>query len=249
MDFIPNHTSDRHRWFNLSRTRDPHYEDYYVWTDCNASNPKPNNWVGTSIVLSDNSLCAHINWTFTYAFHLLILCISCFSAPSSQVSIFGNSSWTYDEVRGQCYLHQFLKEQPDLNFRNPDVRQEIVVRLHDWHMLLLTRSVFKFCFAATRLLFFASFGWFLLAKDLGGLCAQANWREVQYLHYQDCSDSNLAEHRQTSCWIFFIYFRTLFISGWGKEWMVSGWMRWSTSWRLHTWGMNHRWTRTNHQWV
>ena len=44
-----------------------------------------------------------------------------------QVSVFGNSSWTYDEVRGQCYLHQFLKEQPDLNFRNPHVRREMIV--------------------------------------------------------------------------------------------------------------------------
>lgn len=51
MDFIPNHTSDRHHWFNLSRTRDPHYKDYYVWTDCNATAPKPNNWVSTLIVL------------------------------------------------------------------------------------------------------------------------------------------------------------------------------------------------------
>lgn len=92
MDFIPNHTSDLHRWFNLSRTRDPHYEDYYVWADCNETSPKPNNWV----------------------------------------SIFGNSSWTYDAVRGQCYLHQFLKEQPDLNFRNPDVRKEMVDIIHFW---------------------------------------------------------------------------------------------------------------------
>lgn len=44
MDFIPNHSSDRHRWFNLSRIRDPVYEDYYVWADCNATK-KPNNWV------------------------------------------------------------------------------------------------------------------------------------------------------------------------------------------------------------
>ncbi|XP_061767194.1 amino acid transporter heavy chain SLC3A1 [Nerophis ophidion] len=92
MDFIPNHTSDKHRWFNLSRARDPHYEDYYVWADCNATGPKPNNWV----------------------------------------SEFGNSSWTYDEVRGQCYLHQFLKEQPDLNLRNLHVRQEMLDIMSFW---------------------------------------------------------------------------------------------------------------------
>lgn len=56
MDFIPNHTSDKHRWFNLSRTRDPQYEDYYVWADCNANGPKPNNWVGTCPV-SLHSVC------------------------------------------------------------------------------------------------------------------------------------------------------------------------------------------------
>lgn len=59
----------------------------------------------------------------------------CFPPPFSQVSVFGNSSWTYDEVRGQCYLHQFLKEQPDLNFRNPHVRKEMTVRLHHTHAL------------------------------------------------------------------------------------------------------------------
>lgn len=50
MDFIPNHTSDRHRWFNLSRVRDPHYEDYYVWVDCNETAPRPNNWVSIYFV-------------------------------------------------------------------------------------------------------------------------------------------------------------------------------------------------------
>lgn len=54
MDFIPNHTSDRHRWFNLSRTRDPHYKDYYVWTDCNATAPRPNNWVGTCLLVTND---------------------------------------------------------------------------------------------------------------------------------------------------------------------------------------------------
>lgn len=44
-----------------------------------------------------------------------------------QLSIFGNSSWQFDEVRNQCYLHQFGKEQPDLNFHNAAVQQEIHV--------------------------------------------------------------------------------------------------------------------------
>lgn len=47
MDFIPNHTSDKHRWFNQSRIRDPQYEDYYIWVDCNSTVPKPNNWVSS----------------------------------------------------------------------------------------------------------------------------------------------------------------------------------------------------------
>jgi alpha-glucosidase len=35
--------------------------------------------------------------------------------------------WTWNEQRNQYYLHQFHKEQPDLNFWNPLVREEIKV--------------------------------------------------------------------------------------------------------------------------
>lgn len=45
MDFIPNHTSNRHQWFNLSRSGDPHYKDYYIWADCQEGASTPNNWV------------------------------------------------------------------------------------------------------------------------------------------------------------------------------------------------------------
>ncbi|MGB4057223.1 MAG: alpha-amylase family glycosyl hydrolase [Alphaproteobacteria bacterium] len=43
--------------------------------------------------------------------------------PNNWVSVFGGPAWTFDETRGQYYFHNFLKEQPDLNFHNPDVRQ------------------------------------------------------------------------------------------------------------------------------
>lgn len=41
--------------------------------------------------------------------------------------MYGNSSWHFDNVRKQCYYHQFSKAQPDLNFRNPAVQEEIKV--------------------------------------------------------------------------------------------------------------------------
>lgn len=43
MDLVVNHTSDEHEWFELSRQRDPVYEDYYYWRDGSPENP-PNNW-------------------------------------------------------------------------------------------------------------------------------------------------------------------------------------------------------------
>lgn len=42
--------------------------------------------------------------------------------PNNWASIFGGSAWTYDAPTGQYYYHAFLKEQPDLNWRNPAVK-------------------------------------------------------------------------------------------------------------------------------
>ncbi|MBN3320190.1 SLC31 protein, partial [Atractosteus spatula] len=95
MDFIPNHTSDKHIWFQMSRNGTEKYKDYYIWHDCqNTTNGTiyPNNWV----------------------------------------SVFGNSAWEYDPMRNQCYLHQFLKEQPDLNYRNPEVMKEMMDVIRFW---------------------------------------------------------------------------------------------------------------------
>jgi alpha-glucosidase len=42
--------------------------------------------------------------------------------PNNWLSVFGGSAWQWDEATGQYYFHAFLAEQPDLNWRNPDVR-------------------------------------------------------------------------------------------------------------------------------
>ncbi|XP_062934030.1 amino acid transporter heavy chain SLC3A1 [Cynocephalus volans] len=111
IDFIPNHTSDKHAWFQLSRTRTGKYTDYYIWHDCTHENGitiPPNNWL----------------------------------------SVYGNSSWHFDEVRKQCYFHQFMKEQPDLNFRNLDVQEEIKEIIQFW----LAKNVDGFSFHAVKFL-------------------------------------------------------------------------------------------------
>ena len=53
--------------------------------------------------------------------------------PSNNwLSAFGGSAWEWDENTGQYYLHSYLKEQPDLNWRNPDVEQAMIEVLRFW---------------------------------------------------------------------------------------------------------------------
>ncbi len=47
--------------------------------------------------------------------------------PNNWVSMFGGSAWKWHEPTGEWYLHLFLPEQPDLNYRNP----EVVAAMHD----------------------------------------------------------------------------------------------------------------------
>jgi glycosidase len=44
-----------------------------------------------------------------------------------QLSAFGGSAWEYRDERQQYYLHSFLKEQPDFNYRSDNVKEEIKV--------------------------------------------------------------------------------------------------------------------------
>ncbi|XP_031637625.1 probable maltase isoform X2 [Contarinia nasturtii] len=52
--------------------------------------------------------------------------------PSNWRSVFGGSAWTWVESRQQYYLHQFLPEQPDLNFRNEAVVKEMEEVMRFW---------------------------------------------------------------------------------------------------------------------
>ncbi len=45
--------------------------------------------------------------------------------PNNWVSCFGGSAWQFDETTGEYFLHLFSRKQPDLNWENPRVRQEI----------------------------------------------------------------------------------------------------------------------------
>jgi alpha-glucosidase len=52
--------------------------------------------------------------------------------PNNWVSFFGGSAWTWNEARGQFYLHTFLPEQPDFNWRNPAVRTALLDVIRTW---------------------------------------------------------------------------------------------------------------------
>lgn len=52
--------------------------------------------------------------------------------PNNWESFFGGSAWQYDEVTGEYYLHLFSRKQPDLNWENPKVREEIYAMMHWW---------------------------------------------------------------------------------------------------------------------
>ncbi len=93
LDFVPNHTSDRHPWFVESRSsRDNPKRDWYIWRDGAPDGGPPNNWI----------------------------------------SDFGGSAWERDESTGQYYYHAFLKEQADLNWRNPAVRAAMFDVMRFW---------------------------------------------------------------------------------------------------------------------
>ncbi|SFC64418.1 alpha-glucosidase [Pseudoalteromonas denitrificans] len=54
------------------------------------------------------------------------------TAPNNWLSIFGGPAWHWEPRRKQYYLHNFLTEQPDLNFHNPEVRAHVLDNIEFW---------------------------------------------------------------------------------------------------------------------
>ena len=52
--------------------------------------------------------------------------------PNNWLSNFGGPAWTFDSGTGQYYCHMFLNEQPDVNWRHPDVRTAMMEALRFW---------------------------------------------------------------------------------------------------------------------
>ncbi len=52
--------------------------------------------------------------------------------PNNWRSNFGGSAWKWDELTCQYYLHSFLEEQPDLNWRNPELRKAVFDMITHW---------------------------------------------------------------------------------------------------------------------
>jgi alpha-glucosidase len=110
MDFVPNHTSDQHPWFQESRSsRENPKRDWYIWRDGKSPGRPPNNW---------------LSW-------------------------FGHSAWQLDPPTNQYYYHHFYLQQPDLNWRNPEVRKAMYGVIRFW----LDRGVSGFRIDAVSRLF------------------------------------------------------------------------------------------------
>lgn len=54
------------------------------------------------------------------------------SPPNNWRSVFGGEAWEFDTTRGQYYLHNFLKEQPDLNYNCPEIHDQMLRNCRYW---------------------------------------------------------------------------------------------------------------------
>ncbi len=91
-DFVVNHTSDQHPWFQESRVPGSPKRDWYVWSDTDKR------YEEARIIFLDSE----------------------------------KSNWTWDEDAGAYYWHRFFSHQPDLNYDNEQVQENVLAALRFW---------------------------------------------------------------------------------------------------------------------
>jgi alpha-glucosidase len=126
LDMVLNHTSDKHQWFldaASSRTNPKH--DWYVWND-----GKPADAPGVTAYQKRFEHDGRV-------------------PPNNWVSLFGGSAWEWVPAVHQFYYHEFYKQQPDLNWRNPKVEEAMFGAMRFW----LDRGVAGFRLDAIPTLF------------------------------------------------------------------------------------------------
>ncbi len=117
IDFVPNHTSNLHPWFQQSRqSRSDPKRDWYIWADPKPDGSPPNNWL---CMLGGSSVGVGTIWKAE-------------EEPLYHPPIPAGSSWAWDVATQQYYLHSFLREQPDLNWRNPAVQTAMFDVMRFW---------------------------------------------------------------------------------------------------------------------
>ncbi|MEA3351822.1 MAG: alpha-amylase family glycosyl hydrolase [Chloroflexota bacterium] len=153
VDLVPNHSSDQHAWFQESRSsRDNPKRDWYVW----ASNSR----YGSHKLDSDGLQTERRSFQAVFRKMTCKLgqigncCVWADPLPHSRplphpqplsrgerggntppnnwLSVFGGSAWEWDQATSQYYLHSFLKEQPELNWRNPELREAMFDVVRFW---------------------------------------------------------------------------------------------------------------------
>jgi alpha-glucosidase len=109
MDMVLNHTSDKNKWFQESASsRTNPKADWYVW-----NSGVPANAPGVTKFQKRYEHDGRV-------------------PPNNWESEFGGSAWQWVPARKQFYYHMFYKQQPDLNWRNPKVRQAMYHVMRFW---------------------------------------------------------------------------------------------------------------------
>ncbi len=109
LDMVLNHTSDKHKWFiESASSRNNPKHDWYVWND-----GKP----------ADAGSVTTYQKRFEHSGKV---------PPNNWVSLFGGSAWEFVPAVNQFYYHDFYKQQPDLNWRNPAVEKAMFGSMQFW---------------------------------------------------------------------------------------------------------------------